>query len=104
MGVAETLLHTHDIMQGLSVDWLPPAPLSSAVLEPMPVTLGGCASLSSVWRGWGRSGRLRVSGCQTGLRSGLLTQEFPPGLVDEVIAETGRAELRSRLLPARGSW
>ncbi|MFD7583802.1 IS4 family transposase, partial [Kitasatospora sp. NPDC059817] len=32
---------------------------------------------------------------------GVLTQVFPPGLVDEVIAETGRAEQRSRLLPAR---
>ncbi|MFE6057143.1 IS4 family transposase, partial [Kitasatospora sp. NPDC056446] len=32
---------------------------------------------------------------------GVLTQAFPPGLVDEVIAETGRAEQRSRLLPAR---
>jgi hypothetical protein len=32
---------------------------------------------------------------------GVLTQAFPPGLVDEVIAETGRAEKRSRLLPAR---
>ncbi|MFH8387818.1 transposase domain-containing protein [Kitasatospora sp. NPDC018058] len=26
---------------------------------------------------------------------------FPPGLVDEVVAESGRAEQRSRLLPAR---
>jgi hypothetical protein len=33
MGVAEMLLHTHDITQGLSVDWLPPAPLSAAVLN-----------------------------------------------------------------------
>lgn len=32
---------------------------------------------------------------------GVLTQAFPPSLVDEVIAETGRAEQRSRLLPAR---
>lgn len=32
---------------------------------------------------------------------GVLTQVFPPGLVDEVIAETGRGEKRSRLLPAR---
>lgn len=32
---------------------------------------------------------------------GVLTQAFPPGLVDEVIAETGRVEQRSRLLPAR---
>ncbi|MFG2844426.1 maleylpyruvate isomerase N-terminal domain-containing protein [Kitasatospora sp. NPDC048296] len=33
MGVAETLLHTHDITQGLAVDWLPPAPLCAAVLD-----------------------------------------------------------------------
>ena len=33
MGVAETLLHTHDITQGLSVDWLPPAGLSAPVLN-----------------------------------------------------------------------
>lgn len=32
---------------------------------------------------------------------GVLTQVFPPHLVDEVIAETGRIEQRSRLLPAR---
>ncbi|MEV8439629.1 maleylpyruvate isomerase N-terminal domain-containing protein [Actinosynnema sp. NPDC051121] len=33
MGVAETLLHTYDIAQGLSVDWLPPAAPSAAVLD-----------------------------------------------------------------------
>jgi len=33
MGVAETVLHTHDITQGLAVDWLPPAPLCAAVLD-----------------------------------------------------------------------
>jgi hypothetical protein len=33
IGVAETLLHTHDITQGLSVDWRPPAPLSTAILN-----------------------------------------------------------------------
>lgn len=32
---------------------------------------------------------------------GLLTRTFPPELVDAVIAETGRAQQRSRLLPAR---
>ncbi|MET9149650.1 IS4 family transposase [Streptomyces sp. NPDC004042] len=32
---------------------------------------------------------------------GVLTQAFPPRLVDEVIAESGRTEQRSRLLPAR---
>ncbi len=32
---------------------------------------------------------------------GVLTRTFPPALVDEVLAETGRLERRSRLLPAR---
>ena len=32
---------------------------------------------------------------------GLLTRVFPPGLVDEVIAEIGRTEVRRRALPAR---
>jgi hypothetical protein len=32
---------------------------------------------------------------------GVLTRVFPPELVDEVIAEVGRTELRHRLLPAR---
>src|SRR5665647_3071620 len=32
---------------------------------------------------------------------GVLTRVFPPDLVDEVIAEVGRTEQRSRSLPAR---
>jgi len=32
---------------------------------------------------------------------GVLTATFPPGLVDRVVAETGRTEQRHRLLPAR---
>jgi hypothetical protein len=32
---------------------------------------------------------------------GMLTRTFPPELVDRVIARTGRAEQRQRLLPAR---
>jgi len=32
---------------------------------------------------------------------GVLTRAFPPELVDEVLAGTGRTEQRSRLLPAR---
>ncbi|MEV4556334.1 DinB family protein [Kitasatospora sp. NPDC049285] len=49
MGVAEVLLHTHDITLGLGVDWTPPAALCAAVLarlfpdapagEPLPVLL-----------------------------------------------------------------
>jgi hypothetical protein len=33
MAVAETVLHTYDITQGLGLDWLPPADLSAAVLH-----------------------------------------------------------------------
>jgi hypothetical protein len=33
MGVAETLVHTHDITQGLDVDWTPPEPLSQLVVD-----------------------------------------------------------------------
>jgi hypothetical protein len=33
MGVAETLLHTYDITQGLGIPWLPPLPLCVAVLS-----------------------------------------------------------------------
>lgn len=33
MGVAETLLHTHDITQGLGVRWQPPADLCAGVLD-----------------------------------------------------------------------
>ena len=32
---------------------------------------------------------------------GVLTTTYPPGLVDRVVAETGRTEERQRLLPAR---
>jgi len=32
MGVNETLVHTHDITQGLGIDWRPPASLCAAVL------------------------------------------------------------------------
>jgi hypothetical protein len=33
---------------------------------------------------------------------GVLTSAYPPGLVDQVVAETGRTQQRQRLLPARG--
>ncbi|MCX4750863.1 maleylpyruvate isomerase N-terminal domain-containing protein [Kitasatospora sp. NBC_01287] len=33
MGVAETLLHTHDITQGLRIDWRPPVDLCAKVLS-----------------------------------------------------------------------
>ncbi|MGN9778901.1 DinB family protein [Micromonospora sp. H33] len=33
MGVAETVLHTHDITRGLGIPWTPPEDLSAAVLR-----------------------------------------------------------------------
>ncbi|MCW3844455.1 hypothetical protein ONA70_30650 [Micromonospora yasonensis] len=49
MGVAEILLHTHDLTRGLGLDWAPPEPLCAGVLrrlfpdapdgEPVPVLL-----------------------------------------------------------------
>jgi hypothetical protein len=40
MGVAETVMHTYDITQGLRVSWVPPESLCAAVCSPMlpPVT------------------------------------------------------------------
>ncbi|MFJ7946882.1 hypothetical protein ACIQ6K_24995 [Streptomyces sp. NPDC096354] len=35
MGVAQVLLHTHDITTGLGVPWLPPDPLCAVVLRPL---------------------------------------------------------------------
>jgi hypothetical protein len=32
---------------------------------------------------------------------GVLTRVFPPDLVDEVVAQSGRTQLRHRALPAR---
>ena len=33
MGVAEALVHTYDITQGLGVGWLPPEPLCQVVVD-----------------------------------------------------------------------
>jgi hypothetical protein len=33
MGVAETLVHTYDITQGLAVAWRPPEPLSRLIVD-----------------------------------------------------------------------
>ncbi len=48
-------------------------------------------------------GRKPVSGRRLSdlVSVGVLTRVFPPGLVDEVIAEAGRTEQRNRSLPAR---
>ncbi|MER5931103.1 maleylpyruvate isomerase N-terminal domain-containing protein [Streptomyces sp. NPDC002054] len=63
MGVAETLLHTHDITQGLAVPWLPPAALSAAVLRRLfPDAPSGEPARVLLWR-TGRgdlAGRSRV--------------------------------------------
>ncbi|MGD3113056.1 IS4 family transposase [Streptomyces sp. YGL11-2] len=50
-----------------------------------------------------RPGQVKSSGERLSDRIalGVLTRVFPPELVDEVIAECGRGEQRSRLLPAR---
>lgn len=50
-----------------------------------------------------RAGQLKSSGERLSDRVavGVLTQAFPSGLVDEVLAETGRIQQRNRLLPAR---
>ena len=50
-----------------------------------------------------RAGQLKSSGQRLSDRVaiGVLTQAFPPSLVDGVLASTGRVEQRSRLLPAR---
>lgn len=50
MGVAETLLHTYDITQGLCVDWLPPESLSAAVLNRLfPTAPAGDATRVLLW-------------------------------------------------------
>jgi hypothetical protein len=46
-------------------------------------------------------GSVRPAGFADGISIGVLTRFFPRDLVDEVIAETGRRERRTRLLPAR---
>ncbi|MFC9621136.1 transposase domain-containing protein [Streptomyces sp. NPDC056930] len=50
-----------------------------------------------------RAGQLKSSGERLSDRVavGVLTQAFPPELVDEVLADTGRIQQRNRLLPAR---
>lgn len=50
-----------------------------------------------------RPGQVKSSGERLSDRIalGVLTRAFPPELVDEVVAECGRNEQRSRLLPAR---
>ncbi|MCX5208388.1 transposase domain-containing protein [Kitasatospora sp. NBC_00240] len=63
--------------------------------------LWSACRVAVVWRGWSVESPAgeRLS---DRIAIGVLTRAFPPGLVDEVIAEAGRAEQRSRLLPARG--
>ncbi|WP_370106741.1 IS4 family transposase [Streptacidiphilus sp. BW17] len=51
-----------------------------------------------------RPGQLKSSGVDRfsdRIALGVLTRAFPPELVDEVVAECGRVEQRTRLLPAR---
>jgi hypothetical protein len=64
MGVAETLVHTHDITQGLGVGWRPPESLSRLVVDRLlPTPPPGRASDVLLWA-TGRAdlaGRPRVS-------------------------------------------
>lgn len=64
MGVAETLVHTYDITQGLGVAWLPPEPLSQLVVDRLlPNSPSGRATEILLWA-TGRAdlkGRARVS-------------------------------------------
>jgi uncharacterized protein (TIGR03083 family) len=64
MGVAETLVHTHDITQGLGVNWRPPESLSRLVVDRLlPTPPPGPASDALLWA-TGRAdieGRPRVS-------------------------------------------
>ncbi|MET7436193.1 transposase domain-containing protein, partial [Streptomyces flaveolus] len=51
-----------------------------------------------------RPGQVKSSGVgrfSDRIALGVLTRAFPPELVDEVVAECGRVEQRTRLLPAR---
>jgi hypothetical protein len=50
MGVAETLVHTYDITQGLEVAWLPPEPLCQLVVERLlPNSPSGRATEILLW-------------------------------------------------------
>ena len=49
----------------------------------------------------GGSSRRLISGFRIISRLGVLTRVFPPEVVDRVLAESGRVEVRHRLLPAR---
>ena len=64
MGVAETLIHTHDITQGLGVEWRHPESLSQAVVDRLvPMPPPGRASDVLLWA-TGRAdleGRPRIS-------------------------------------------
>lgn len=54
--------------------------------------------------GVSRPGQLKSSGVDRfsdRIALGVLTRAFPPELVDQVVAECGRVEQRTRLLPAR---
>lgn len=63
------------------------------------MTLGGVGR----WVGCAKAWQVKSSGERLSDRIalGVLTRALPPELVDEVVAECGRVEQRSRLLPAR---
>jgi hypothetical protein len=50
MGVAETLVHTYDITQGLAMAWLPPEPLCQLVVDRLlPNSPSGRATEILLW-------------------------------------------------------
>ena len=64
MGVAEVLVHTYDITQGLGVAWRPPEPLSQLVVARLlPDSPPGTASETLLWATGraGLTGRPRVT-------------------------------------------
>jgi hypothetical protein len=59
MGVAETLIHTHDITQGLGVDWRPPKP-SANLSSTAPVHAPARPRVRRFALGYGQSGSRRA--------------------------------------------
>ncbi len=60
MGVAETLLHTHDITQGLGIAWRPPTDLCAGVLDRLfPDAPSGDPAQVLLWS----TGRGGLAGC-----------------------------------------
>ena len=85
MGVAETLLHTHDITLGLGVPWQPPQRLSALVLRRLfPDAPAGAAPEVLLWmtgRGELPGRARRTSWSSAGRRSGTDLRTQPTAAV-----------------------